>query len=1045
MSHSSRINHAWTLPTDEKVKNFTSSIVDFYRELVQYLSMRRLRAISDLKYIESANLQGPDRDHFIQKCQARDLATIRLSRGHMTPSSFDWLAMLGAGAFAQVFLCRHKKTKILLAIKKIHKSVLNSEKAFVRLRTERAVSGAGKNPWLVKLYYFFQDKEYFYMAMEFVQGGDFGNLLQNCGCLDEEIGVYYFAQMICAVHSLHKSGFIHRDLKPANFLIDSKGRIKLADFGLAKGNPDFISNDDIYPTSTELPLSSKLQNGTQNSAGSPVTISTAELTETIGEHSSDWSQTFADLNSQNAASLSNTLTSQSQSSQPSMFPHLSGTFVGTPDYLAPEISNQEDYSELVDYWSLGCILYEMLTGSPPFTSDCDNSVIQKSTHWKETLKRPEDISDEAWDMITHLICDKSTRYGRNGVREIGSHPLFTKNGISWADLRTMDPPFVPELSSETDLTYFDNAILIDVNIGTDKEGMNAFPEEGTTPQPTKEDLSNRVKENDEMLRVLSEVDDFIVHEATTTTPEEDFYRQYATRISPILETLPSPTPSPAQPGQLPSPNTQLASSASSHNLLSSQAAADFLSLHSSAFSYSTPSSNPFAEYEQIQLPDGAIPIANFAKLDEARSEPILGDTFSTSAIWTDRPRESLAQTFAFVDQNASTYNLQAPKVNERKAQKSMLDTERDVLNDLIGNGTALNLNGTAIDMVQTIQPYGGGMVSQVVVPNTRSEMAATTVTFAKKKPKKGKKGKKAVGKKTTPKMERKKPSGDNTLETLQLSLPGAQYNERPASKQKDRPLTPKGERGSTPKMKDRSDRPNTPSSTPPSARHVPSIGASPHLKHLAPNDPHIHAEPAPVSPRLSDTRRSKSEYEPSPSKPSPSIRRKPAIGSSPKTGHLMRASENLTQSVSAPIPKRKDESKSPISTPLPTRGVPSSPVSNRKSTSSSAKRPTSGKAISRPTSSKTSSRTPTVKTSRPVTPHARDGGDSARRSLSPATPRKEESVGNSTKSKRTASPAVPIGVDIGPDESPKPKKATRPTSSKRTAKTGATTTDKKSN
>ncbi|KAK2943338.1 hypothetical protein BLNAU_21763 [Blattamonas nauphoetae] len=89
--------------------------------------------------------------------------------------------------------------------------------------------------------------------------------------------------------------------------------------------------------------------------------------------------------------------------------------------------------------------------------------------------------------------------------------------------------------------------------------------------------------------------------------------------------------------------------------------------------------------------------------------------------------------------NTSTYNLKAPKLKGTKVQKSWQDRERDVLNDLIGNGTALNLNGTAIDTVQTFQPNRRGMVTEVVLPNTRSEMAATTVTFAKKKEKTEKK------------------------------------------------------------------------------------------------------------------------------------------------------------------------------------------------------------------------------------------------------------------------------------------------------------------
>lgn len=64
-----------------------------------------------------------------------------------------------------------------------------------------------------------------------MKGGDLREFLAQIGTLEEEEGLLYIAEMIMAVHTLHKMGYIHRDLKPDNFLIDQRGHLKLADFG----------------------------------------------------------------------------------------------------------------------------------------------------------------------------------------------------------------------------------------------------------------------------------------------------------------------------------------------------------------------------------------------------------------------------------------------------------------------------------------------------------------------------------------------------------------------------------------------------------------------------------------------------------------------------------------------------------------------------------------------------------------------------------------------------------------------------------------------
>ena len=91
-----------------------------------------------------------------------------------------------------------------------------------------------KSPWIVELKASFQEDEFLCLIMEFIQGGDFMNLLIEKDKLTEEEVKFYIAELILAVESIHKLDCIHRDIKPDNILIDKNGYIKISDFGLSK-------------------------------------------------------------------------------------------------------------------------------------------------------------------------------------------------------------------------------------------------------------------------------------------------------------------------------------------------------------------------------------------------------------------------------------------------------------------------------------------------------------------------------------------------------------------------------------------------------------------------------------------------------------------------------------------------------------------------------------------------------------------------------------------------------------------------------------------
>lgn len=225
-------------------------------------------------------------------------------------------------------------------------------------------------------------------------------------------------------------------MKPDNILIDSKGHIKMSDFGLSTGFHK--QHDSAY---YQKLLDDPAKTGAPTSTGG--TVKSITLTLSSKDQIATWKANRRKL---------------------------AYSTVGTPDYIAPEIFLQQGYGNECDWWSLGTIMFECLCGYPPFCSDNAHDTYRKILAWRESLQFPDDIhlSPEAEDMIRRLISAPEGRLGRNGAQEIKNHPFFA--GVDWSTIRRIDAPFVPQLQSVTDTSYFpteDYQDVPDVPVGAD--------------------------------------------------------------------------------------------------------------------------------------------------------------------------------------------------------------------------------------------------------------------------------------------------------------------------------------------------------------------------------------------------------------------------------------------------------------------------------------------------------------------------------------------------------------------------------------------------
>jgi len=148
------------------------------------------------------------------------------------------------------------------------------------------------------------------------------------------------------------------------------------------------------------------------------------------------------------------------------------TLCGTEDYMAPEIVSAQGHGLAVDWWTLGVLIYELLTGRAPFYDD--NPMQTQSKILSMYTTYPASMSAEAKDLISKLLVKASVRLGatHGGAQVIKDHPFF--RGIDWKALngRTMKAPYVPAVQDEKDMSNFSGEeVLLD---GLDGEGFQGI-------------------------------------------------------------------------------------------------------------------------------------------------------------------------------------------------------------------------------------------------------------------------------------------------------------------------------------------------------------------------------------------------------------------------------------------------------------------------------------------------------------------------------------------------------------------------------------------
>ena len=154
----------------------------------------------------------------------------------MNSSSFEFLYIIGRGGFGKVWKVKYKQNNKSYALKQMSKVKIIDKKSIKSINSERDLLSELYSPFIVNMYYAFQDKEFLYLVMDLLPGGDLRYHISIHKKFSEEQTRFFICGIILSLEYIHSKGVIHRDIKPENLVLDSKGYTRLTDFGIAKKN-----------------------------------------------------------------------------------------------------------------------------------------------------------------------------------------------------------------------------------------------------------------------------------------------------------------------------------------------------------------------------------------------------------------------------------------------------------------------------------------------------------------------------------------------------------------------------------------------------------------------------------------------------------------------------------------------------------------------------------------------------------------------------------------------------------------------------------------
>ncbi|CAH9090621.1 unnamed protein product [Cuscuta europaea] len=395
--------------------------------------------VSDESSSSSFSSSAMYKPHKANDTRWEAIQAVRSRDGTLGYNHFRVIKRLGCGDIGSVYLAELVGTRCYFAMKVMDKATLEGRKKLVRAQTEREILQCLDHPFLPTLYSHFESDKSSCLVMEFCPGGDLHALRQRQPgkYFPENAARFYVAEVLLALEYLHMLGIIYRDLKPENVLVREDGHIMLSDFDLSLRctvSPTLVKSSNTNMDSKKSGYCIEPSCVIQPSCIQPACFSPRFLSRPKKDKKKPKPK---------ASEIHNQVTPLPElMAEPTNARSMS--FVGTHEYLAPEIVKGEGHGSAVDWWTFGIFLYELLFGKTPFKGQGNRATLFNVVGQPLRFPDSPSVSFAARDLIRGLLVKEPQHRlaYRRGATEIKQHPFF--QSVNWALIRCASPPDVPK-------------------------------------------------------------------------------------------------------------------------------------------------------------------------------------------------------------------------------------------------------------------------------------------------------------------------------------------------------------------------------------------------------------------------------------------------------------------------------------------------------------------------------------------------------------------------------------------------------------------------
>ena len=368
------------------------------------------------------------------------------SKNEYKKDDFEVLSLCGKGAYGTVLQVKlksnveqenknkkdkEKEKEKFYAIKVIDKESMKKVNKFYQIYLESQILNELNSPFIVQIHGTFESKSKIYMVLDYLSNGNFATFLKMNYPLKEETIRFYAAEIVLFLEYLQSQKIVHRDLKPENIMLNEKYHLQIIDFATVRKIGYYYDKNEMKFRLDNYDL----ENDNEDIKGTKIIVNPDDDDDDEEEEEEEEEK---DIN------LDNNIKNDNKH-RIKRLPPRNKTFVGTAEYVSPEVIKDQTAEYGADLWAFGIILYEMFCGKTPFKGVNTFLTFKNIETLNITYEENISISENAKDLIKKiLVKEPSKRLGAGepktdlDLEHLKKHPFF--KGIKWKNIINQNVP-----------------------------------------------------------------------------------------------------------------------------------------------------------------------------------------------------------------------------------------------------------------------------------------------------------------------------------------------------------------------------------------------------------------------------------------------------------------------------------------------------------------------------------------------------------------------------------------------------------------------------